>query len=55
MRTVLSEEQGRTTLTSTIVYPSKAARDATIASGMERGVAANYDRLASLLLSVPEG
>ena len=47
--TVLSEQGGETTLTSTLVYPSKQARDATIASGMEKGVTASYDRLAELL------
>jgi uncharacterized protein YndB with AHSA1/START domain len=48
---VLVEENGKTTLTSTIVYPSKEARDGTIASGMSKGVAASYDRLAELLSS----
>ena len=33
----------------TVLYPSKEARDATIASGMERGVAASYDRLEDLV------
>lgn len=46
---VLREEAGRTTLTITVLYPSKEARDATIASGMERGVAAGYDQLDELL------
>jgi len=36
-----------------VLYPSKEARDATIASGMERGVAASYDRLAELLETTP--
>jgi uncharacterized protein YndB with AHSA1/START domain len=48
---VLVERQGGTTLTCTIVYPSKEARDATTASGMAKGVSASYDRLAELLLS----
>jgi uncharacterized protein YndB with AHSA1/START domain len=46
---VLLEKDGRTTLTTTVLYPSKEARDGVIASGMERGVAASYDRLAELL------
>jgi uncharacterized protein YndB with AHSA1/START domain len=46
---VLTEQGGKTFLTLTVVYPSKEARDATIASGMERGVAASYDRLEELL------
>ena len=48
---VLTEQDGRTMLTLTVLYPSKEARDATIASGMERGVAASYDRLAEQLAS----
>jgi uncharacterized protein YndB with AHSA1/START domain len=46
---VLTEEGGRTTLTITVVYPSKEARDAMLASGMEAGMAAGYDRLDALL------
>jgi len=47
--TVLTEVDGRTTLTTTIVYPSKEIRDAVLNSGMERGVGEGYDRLASAL------
>jgi uncharacterized protein YndB with AHSA1/START domain len=50
---VLNEQDGRTTMTTTVLYPSKQARDATIASGMERGVAASYDRLEHLLAVPP--
>jgi uncharacterized protein YndB with AHSA1/START domain len=46
---VLGEQGGKTTVTITVLYPSKEARDATLASGMEHGVAAGYDRLAELL------
>ncbi len=49
---VLTERGGKTTLTLTVLYPSKEARDATIKSGMERGVAASYDRLDELLPSI---
>jgi len=45
----LSEDHGQTTLTSVVLYPSREARDATIASGMEHGLAASYDSLAKLL------
>ena len=45
----LSEDHGQTTLRSVVLYPSREARDATIASGMEHGLAASYDRLATLL------
>jgi uncharacterized protein YndB with AHSA1/START domain len=50
---VLTEQGGKTVLRLTVLYPSKEARDATLASGMERGVAASYDRLAELLASTP--
>lgn len=49
--TVLTEENGRTTLTLTVLYQSKEARDGVLASPMEDGVAASYDRLAELLAS----
>ena len=51
---VLTEHAGRTALTLTLLYPSKEARDGAIASGMEHGVAASYDRLAELLPSLPD-
>lgn len=46
---VLTEREGRTFLTLTLLYPSKEARDATIASGMAEGVGAGYDRLDEVL------
>lgn len=50
---VLIEQGGRTTLTQTMRYESRDARDAVIKSDMEKGVAASYDRLADLLASTP--
>jgi len=47
--TVFAEQAGKTTLTTTVLYESRQVRDAMIKSGMERGVAASYDRLAELL------
>jgi uncharacterized protein YndB with AHSA1/START domain len=47
--TVLHEQAGRTTLTTTVLYSSREARDAALRTGMEQGVAASYDRLAELL------
>jgi uncharacterized protein YndB with AHSA1/START domain len=47
--TVLTEEGGRTTLTATVLYPSREIRDAVLQSGMEHGAAESYDRLAALL------
>ncbi len=48
---VLVETGGRTTLTQTMRYESREARDAVIKSGMEKGVTASYDRLDELLAS----
>ena len=47
--TVLVEHEGKTTLTTTALYESREVRDAVLKTGMERGVAASYDRLAELL------
>jgi uncharacterized protein YndB with AHSA1/START domain len=47
--TVLTEHDGKTTLTATARYESKEVRDAVIESGMEHGAAETYDRLAELL------
>lgn len=46
---VLTEEGGKTTLTLTVRYESREARDAVLKTPMESGVAASYDRLAELL------
>jgi uncharacterized protein YndB with AHSA1/START domain len=46
---VLVERKGKTTLTTTVLYESQAARDSILKSGMEQGVAASYDRLEELL------
>jgi len=48
---VLVEQGGRTTLTQTMLYESRAARDGVLKSGMEKGLTASYDRLAELLAS----
>jgi uncharacterized protein YndB with AHSA1/START domain len=46
---VLTEQDGKTTLTTTVRYESKEARDAVLRTPMAEGVAAGYDRLAELL------
>src|SRR5439155_544598 len=43
---VLTEKDGKTTLTNTVRYSSREARDAVLQTPMEHGVAAGYDRLA---------
>jgi len=47
--TVLDEQRGKTTLTTTMLYESRDARNGIRKSGKESGVAASYDRLAELL------
>ena len=49
--TAFVEKDGKTTLTQTLRYESREARDAVLKSGMESGLAAGYDRLAQLLAS----
>jgi uncharacterized protein YndB with AHSA1/START domain len=46
---VFSEEDGQTTLTCTILYPSEEAREAVLRTGMKEGVSMSYDRLAEYL------
>jgi uncharacterized protein YndB with AHSA1/START domain len=46
---VLSEENGKTTITQRVRYPSKEARDAAIKTGMQKGMSASYERLAEYL------
>ena len=42
---VLTEKDGKTTLTQTMLYESREIRDGVLKSGMESGVEASYDRL----------
>ena len=48
---VLSERGGRTTLTTTVLYDSRDARDAVMKSPMESGLSAGYDNLEKVLAS----
>jgi uncharacterized protein YndB with AHSA1/START domain len=48
---LFSEVDGKTTVTQTIQYQSREARDGVLKSGMESGVTASYDRLAQLVES----
>jgi uncharacterized protein YndB with AHSA1/START domain len=49
---VLTEHDGTTTLTQTILYDSRATRDAVLQSPMQTGLAASYDRLEKFLPSL---
>ena len=44
----LADENGKTHMTVTASYPTKAVRDMVLSSGMERGAAASYDRLEEI-------
>jgi uncharacterized protein YndB with AHSA1/START domain len=48
---VFTEQGGKTTLTVTLRYESREARDGVLRSPMEGGVAESYDKLAELLAS----
>jgi uncharacterized protein YndB with AHSA1/START domain len=45
----LSEKNGKTTVTTTILYPSRAARDAALDTGMNDGASRSYARLDGVL------
>src|SRR5262245_3539178 len=45
----LSEEDGRTTATLTVLYPSKDARDAAVQTGMKDGADQSFARLEDYL------
>jgi uncharacterized protein YndB with AHSA1/START domain len=47
--TSLAEQDGKTTLTLTVLYESKETRDAVLKTPMEQGVAMGYDKLEALL------
>lgn len=51
----LNEHGGKTKMTISVLYPSKEARDGAIASGMDQGMAAGYDRLDGLLSELLAG
>jgi uncharacterized protein YndB with AHSA1/START domain len=47
--TTFRESGGRTTMTTTMLLPSKEVRDAIVATGMTEGAGKSYDRLAEIL------
>jgi uncharacterized protein YndB with AHSA1/START domain len=50
----LSERDGRATLTTHVLHPSKDARDAYLYAGMEQGAGETYDRLEEHLQDMSE-
>jgi uncharacterized protein YndB with AHSA1/START domain len=49
---VLTEENGKTRLTATCLYPSLEVRDIVIKSGMSKGAGLSYDRLEEVASSL---
>ena len=50
-----SEENGKTSLTVTVDYPSIQVRDMVVKSGMARGAGISYDRLEDLVAELQRG
>jgi len=48
----LKEENGQTTVTMTLLYPSKEARDNALKCGMKEGMVATFNRLEKLLTTM---
>ena len=48
---ILTEKDGKTTLTQTMSYESKEIRDSVLKSGMETGVERSYERLDEIFAS----
>ncbi len=46
-----SESNGKTTISLSVLYPSREARDKALQTGMKDGVEASFNRLASYLAS----
>ena len=46
---VLTEEDGKATMTCTVLHASKKSRDAALGTGMKEGWSASYDRLDKYL------
>jgi uncharacterized protein YndB with AHSA1/START domain len=53
--TLFAEQGGRTTLTLSVLYSSKAVRDAVLRTPMEHGVATSFDTMAGILAEMPQG
>jgi uncharacterized protein YndB with AHSA1/START domain len=53
--TTFVENAGRTTVTTSVRYPSRGARDSALRTPMRRGLSEGYARLDALLSSRPPG
>ena len=50
--TVLTEKAGKTTLTSTMLFPSQEVRDVVVKGGLQSGATQSYEKLAEVLASM---
>ena len=50
--TVLTEKAGKTTFSSTMLFPSKEVRDVVVKGGLQSGAAESYDTLEGVLASL---
>ncbi|HEU0072557.1 MAG TPA: SRPBCC family protein [Dehalococcoidia bacterium] len=48
----LAEQEGKTILTTTSLFPTREDRDGMLQTGMEGGASESYDRLAELLVEL---
>jgi uncharacterized protein YndB with AHSA1/START domain len=46
---LLSEQDGKTTITQRVLYPSREARDAALKTGMQEGMDQSFERLGEYL------
>jgi uncharacterized protein YndB with AHSA1/START domain len=51
----LTEQDGRTHAITDVLFPTRETRDSALAAGMDKGVAANFDRLVLVLAGHPDG
>lgn len=51
--TEIVEQKGKSTVTTTVHYASREARDAALQTGMAQGMEAGYERLEDLLKEIP--
>jgi uncharacterized protein YndB with AHSA1/START domain len=49
--TVFTEQAGKTTFTSTILFPSREVRDEVLKAGLQHGAGESFGRLAECLAS----
>jgi uncharacterized protein YndB with AHSA1/START domain len=49
---LLSEQDGKTTITQHMLFPSKEARDAALKTGMLEGMSISFDRLDAFLATI---